>query len=185
MNKIKVLLILCLSVLGIPLSAQGFGFEAGIGGNYAFNRMFYDKNVPGLSGYLEASYSLSSIPLTIGARVQGDGFSRVSKETIARDGVGGTFFSYRFFLTSDRVWALSHTSSFFAGVGAGIAYCRRTKNYKFSEDMMTTTDDGNKYPFSIMPRVGYILNGKYRFSLSYVYGDSANSFLCLHVGFIL
>lgn len=158
-----------------------WGIEVGVGANCAFNRMFYDYTRMGLSGYLEGNYYAQGIPMSFGLHAQADGFSRESAQTIANSGVGSSFFSYRLMLTSNYYWSLNPTTTLFAGAGAGMAHCRRTEDFKYNEGVMS--DTGNKYPFTFMPRIG-VITRRVKYTLSYVYGDSANSFLCLHVGYM-
>ena len=51
-------------------------FEVGLGNIYTPNKMFFDRVVPGLSAYAEANYNFRQIPLSVGARIQGDVFWR-------------------------------------------------------------------------------------------------------------
>ena len=187
MRKTLLLFFLLIATLGLSIEARSFepvrtwGIEVGAGANCAFNKMFYDYTKMGLSGYLEGNYYAQGIPMSFGVHAQADGFSRESAQTIDNSGVGSSFFSYRLMLTSNYYWSLNPSTTLFAGAGAGIAHCRRTEDFKYTEGVMS--DTGNKYPFTFMPRVG-VTTRRVKYTLSYVYGDSANSFLCLHVGYM-
>ena len=190
--------IICLlTLLPGTLLAQNSRFdrpwtvELGLGYIYAPNRLFFDSSEPGLSAYTEVNYNFKMIPLSVGAHLEGDVFNRVIKSENGRayhplDYDGMLYTSLRLMVVSDYHWLVRRQYSLFAGLGVGGAYCSNTKDLKRTGyRSYSSSGDGTEYPLSAQVRVGGIfLRRHMRVSLSYTYGDVANSFIGLHVGYI-
>ena len=189
-----------LFVLLLLVSFEGFAgnewakrtwtFEAGLGNIYTFNKMFFDRVVPGVSAYAEANYNFPQIPLSVGARIQGDVFWRQINPDFnelppMQENV--TFSSGRLFLTADYHVPFNNNLSLFVGSGIGIGKCNTTENLeRKGKNYYTIPGEpyATEYPFSLQPRIGLLIVHSLRVSLSYTYGDKANSFFGLHAGYI-
>ena len=165
-------------------------FEVGLGNIYTPNKMFFDRVVPGLSAYAEANYNFRQIPLSVGARIQGDVFWRqINPDYSDYPFLPEThsFPSGRLFLTADYHIPFNRNLSLFVGSGIGIGKCdstenlvREGKNYYIIPGEPYATE----YPFSLQLRVGLMIWKSLRLMLSYTYGDKANSFFGLHAGYV-
>ena len=165
-------------------------FEVGLGNIYTPNKMFFDRVVPGLSAYAEANYNFRQIPLSVGARIQGDVFGRQINpdfNDIPPMPESEIFPSARLLLTADYHIPFNRNLSLFVGSGIGIGKCeitenlvREGKNYYIIPGEPYATE----YPFSLQPRIGLLIVHSLRVSLSYTYGDKANSFFGLHAGYV-
>ena len=182
---IIIILAVCCSV-GLyaqhPWAKRSFVGEIGIGTNYTWQTMIFSSSMPGLSAFGEVRYNFEAIPLSIGVREQADVFQRKGPN----DWQNMDYLSYRFLLVGDYHYWLSNRFVGFAGIGAGIAHVDNSDSLAFSKpDSSSYIDDGPFTVFSFQPRVGLIIAKRLRVMLSYTYGDRANSFLGLHIGYVI
>ena len=165
-----------------PWAKRSFVGELGVGANYAWQKMIFTCSTPGLSAFGEVRYNFESLPLSVGVREQADVFQRKGRY----DWQNMDYLSYRFLLVCDYHRCLSPKVVGFAGIGLGMAHLDISENLRFVDpESSSFTDEGPYSVFSFQPRVGIILSKRVRVSVSYTYGDRANSFLGLHIGYVI
>ena len=165
-----------------PWAKRSLVGEVGLGTNYALQKMFFSCSTPGLSAFGEVRYNFESLPLSIGVREQADVFQRKGRY----EWQNLDYLSYRFLLVGDYHQWCSPKLVGFAGVGLGMAHLDNSENLRLDDSESSFyIDDGPYSVFSFQPRLGIILSNRIRVSVSYTFGDRANSFLGLHIGYVI
>lgn len=165
-----------------PWAKRSLVGEVGLGSNYAWQTMIFSRSTPGLSAFGEVRYNFESLPFSIGVREQADLFQRKGRH----EWQNMDYLSYRFLLVGDYHRWLTTKVIGFAGFGLGVAHVDNSENlYLGDTDSSFYIDDGPFSVFSFQPCIGIILSKRIRISVSYTYGDRANSFIGLHVGYII
>lgn len=171
----------CLFPANAQRQKKALEFEFAFGRIYATDKLFFSKNNPGNSPYVELRYNFKQVPVDIGIQWSGQIFSRDYRP---KDQLG--FPSHNITLTTDYNFRKYKNFTFFAGIGTGIGFIQNGESLKRPHpDQSLYTDGAEDRTFCIMPRIGLEFWDRIRLTLSYKLEDKANRHFGIHLGFVI